>query len=227
MKTFEVGSFGNIEILGDSEKVYLPSHYAKKFIECLVGQPLAGTRFLDIGCGTGVIGIAAAKMGAEVVCSDVNAEAVESTLENAKRNAVQLDAIVSHGFDELTKLEAFDLIACNAPSNPNFVNNVVTPVNNGEDGRAFLDAVLTNAPTFLKRRGRLLSCSGSEQDWTKTSRILSENWADYKIIADMDEDFSSLSQFSEDVLRTWVDRGLCWESKGKVFHNVKYFFAYK
>jgi ribosomal protein L11 methyltransferase len=58
----------------------------------------------DVGCGTGVLGIAAAAWGATVTAVDVDPEAVEVTRENAERNDVTLatavgsaDAIVAGG----------------------------------------------------------------------------------------------------------------------------------
>ncbi len=56
---------------------------------------LAGKRVLDFGCGSGVVGIAAARAGAaQVICCDNNPEALNATAANAARNgvAVQLAA---------------------------------------------------------------------------------------------------------------------------------------
>lgn len=45
---------------------------------------------LDVGCGTGILGITAAKMGAQdVICLDIDRKAVEIAAENAKINNVQ------------------------------------------------------------------------------------------------------------------------------------------
>jgi ribosomal protein L11 methyltransferase len=50
---------------------------------------LAGSRVLDIGCGSGILAIAALKLGAATVIGlDTDPIAVEATLANARRNAV-------------------------------------------------------------------------------------------------------------------------------------------
>ncbi|MBL6763431.1 MAG: 50S ribosomal protein L11 methyltransferase [Verrucomicrobiae bacterium] len=49
----------------------------------------AGQTFIDIGCGSGILGIAAAKLGyGPVVSFDYNADSIRSARENAERNGV-------------------------------------------------------------------------------------------------------------------------------------------
>jgi len=61
-------------------------------LEQLPSFPLTGAQVLDNGCGTGVLGIAAAKLGAASVCAvDIDEKSVENTRENALLNQVQID----------------------------------------------------------------------------------------------------------------------------------------
>lgn len=180
-----------------------------------------------MGCGTGIIGIAAAKLGAQVVCADINKHAVENTRKNAKENGVDCHVVESDGFANIPREKRFDLIVCNAPSNPDYVDQVITPTDNGHDGRKFLDHVLEYGPQYTASGGRLLTCSGSEQNWEKTASMLTRHWADYRILKDLDEDFSNLNQFTDALLQRWVDEGLCWREDEKIMHSVRYFFAYR
>src|SRR5512133_1460252 len=51
--------------------------------------PLDGLRVLDLGSGSGILGIAAVRLGAAAaVCADVNPEAVESARRNGIANGV-------------------------------------------------------------------------------------------------------------------------------------------
>jgi ribosomal protein L11 methyltransferase len=50
--------------------------------------PLAGRRLLDMGCGSGILAIAAAKRGAEVLALDNDAQAVSVAAENVRLNGV-------------------------------------------------------------------------------------------------------------------------------------------
>jgi len=55
-------------------------------------------RVLDVGCGTGILGITAAKLGAqEVICVDIDKKAVEIALENAAINGVNEKVRILNG----------------------------------------------------------------------------------------------------------------------------------
>ena len=50
--------------------------------------------FLDMGCGSGILSIAAAKLGCKVVKGfDVDQEAVDASVENAEKNGVSVDYV--------------------------------------------------------------------------------------------------------------------------------------
>jgi ribosomal protein L11 methyltransferase len=70
-------------------------------------QELAPGSLLDIGCGSGVLSIAAAKLGfAPVVGIDVDEAAVEATRENARANGVEVRAQLADAFvDELPRTD--------------------------------------------------------------------------------------------------------------------------
>lgn len=58
------------------------------FHQTVADQVRPGERVLDMGTGTGVSGILAARAGAEVFATDVNPRAVECARANAERNGV-------------------------------------------------------------------------------------------------------------------------------------------
>ena len=81
-----------------------------------------GMRVLDLGCGCGLVGIAAARLcGAEnVVMCDIDPLAVEIAGRNAARNGVEgVKTAVSDGFAGLTDA-GFDLILSNPPYQSDF-----------------------------------------------------------------------------------------------------------
>jgi ribosomal protein L11 methyltransferase len=74
---------------------------------------LGGARVLDVGCGSGILGIAAARLGAgSVLGVDPDPIAVEATTTNARRNHVMRLLRARHG-SVPTHETAFDLVLAN------------------------------------------------------------------------------------------------------------------
>lgn len=86
-------------------------------MELLEEQVKPGSTVLDIGCGSGILGIVAAKVGAgQVICSDLDPNAVLVAKENVQINEVEKQIQVFAG--DLTEVPAIqntkaDLIVAN------------------------------------------------------------------------------------------------------------------
>jgi ribosomal protein L11 methyltransferase len=114
---------------------------------------------LDVGCGSGVLSIAAARLGFEPVTAvDVDAAAVEATLANAAANGVELAAV----------LQA-DALADFLPAADVAVANIALDV--VERVALRLDARLLVASGYLDRDE--LSPAG----WAKAGRRTADGWA--------------------------------------------------
>jgi release factor glutamine methyltransferase len=119
-----------------------------------------GERVLEIGCGAGLAAVLAARAGAEVVATDIRAEAVACTRDNAARNAVRVDVRHGDGYAPVAGLR-FDLIACSPPQMPTPPGRdrddaEAAADNGGPDGWALLDRVIAGAGEHLTPGGRLL-----------------------------------------------------------------------
>ncbi|MGI5883997.1 MAG: class I SAM-dependent methyltransferase [Candidatus Spyradocola sp.] len=81
-----------------------------------------GQRLLDLGCGAGLIGIAAAKVLGEeaVVLTDVDPAAVRCARENAVRNGVPGVQIVQGDALDAVDATGFDWILSNPPYHADF-----------------------------------------------------------------------------------------------------------
>ena len=65
----------------------------------VTGRPLAGRRVLELGCGLGLVSVAAALAGADVLAVDRSPEAVTFTAANATRNGATVATAVC-AFDQ-------------------------------------------------------------------------------------------------------------------------------
>ncbi len=84
-------------------------------LEWLEREIRAGDSLLDYGCGSGILGIAALKLGAgNVLGADIDAGALTAAADNARRNRVPLR--VAHSGDALTA--SFDCVVANILTNP-------------------------------------------------------------------------------------------------------------
>lgn len=98
----------------DDDNVYPPSEDSIFLIECLNVVP--GESILEIGCGSGVVSLHCAKMGAKVTAGDINPVAVELTRKNAKLNDLDINVILTNVYDSISG--TFDTIVFNLPYLP-------------------------------------------------------------------------------------------------------------
>lgn len=86
---------GVIELVIDPGRAFGTGTHAttRMCLELLLGIEAAGS-FADLGCGSGVLAIAAQKLGFRpVVAVDADRAAVEATVANARANATRLDRV--------------------------------------------------------------------------------------------------------------------------------------
>ncbi len=96
--------------------------------EKLLTMPLSERYILDMGCGTGVLAILAAKRGANPVLGiDIETNAVLNAIENVQRNHVT-NITIEEGKDDMIGDRKFDVILANINKNvlvaalPNYAN---------------------------------------------------------------------------------------------------------
>jgi ribosomal protein L11 methyltransferase len=76
-------------------------------------QPLAGKTVLDYGCGSGILAIAALRLGAASACAvDMDATALEVTRANAARNGIHRGLEIMHA-DRLPARFQADMVVAN------------------------------------------------------------------------------------------------------------------
>jgi release factor glutamine methyltransferase len=122
----------------------------------------AGDRMLEIGTGTGLAAVLAARAGARVVATDVAEAAIRCARANAVLNGVadRVEVLQGDGFAPV-RGRLFDLICTSPPQMPTPPDRersdpTAAADNGGRDGWALLDRVIAGAPTHLAPGGRLV-----------------------------------------------------------------------
>jgi len=83
-------------------------------LKAIVDAAIPGCAVADIGCGSGVLAIAAARQGATtVIATDIAPDAIIATLDNARRNEVDDVVDVSTVTVEELDRSSFDIVVAN------------------------------------------------------------------------------------------------------------------
>lgn len=138
-----------------------------------------GRTVLDVGTGTGALGIAAARAGAAAVTAvDLSVRSVVATWLNSRLHRVPVE--VRHGdlFGPVAG-RRFDLVLTNPPYVP--ARSGLLPRHRmgrcwdaGLDGRALLDRICDAAPTVLTEDGVLLLVQSELSGEQATLRLLAD-----------------------------------------------------
>ena len=83
-------------------------------LQALMEETIKG-QILDLGCGYGVISIILKKIldDADLMAVDINPRAIELTNINSKTNQVEIETVVSNGYENISKL--FNVVITNPP----------------------------------------------------------------------------------------------------------------
>jgi release factor glutamine methyltransferase len=143
----------SIEIEVGSE-VYNPSDDSYLLLKVVEVSP--EERFLEMGPGTGLLSIHAAKLGAIVTAADVNPHAVECTKRNAAKNSVRIDTVKSDLFEKVRG--NYDVIVFNPPYLPGAATStswIERAWSGGDEGSETAVQFLNDAWRHLSPGGRI------------------------------------------------------------------------
>jgi len=86
-------------------------------LEWLAENNIRGKTVIDFGCGSGILALAAVKLGAEKAYAvDIDPQALKASQENAKRNGITDRLVIAHPED--IQLPVVDILVANVLLNP-------------------------------------------------------------------------------------------------------------
>jgi release factor glutamine methyltransferase len=137
------------------------------FAEFIGRLDLRGLRVIDVGTGSGILALAAARAGAEnVVAADINPNAALNAAENARANGLgdRVTAVCSNLLAALAPKPLFDVILSSPPKHAGEPRNLAD--RGWHAGPAYRDisALFDQASERLKPGGRLYVMVSSDSD---------------------------------------------------------------
>lgn len=147
------------------EDVYAPtaSDVGDPFHRAVADEVRPGDRVLDMGTGSGVSAILAAKVAREVVAVDINPRAVECASANAVRNGVDGQITFFEG-DVFGGVDGqFDLVVFDPPFRWFAARDLLEKAH-ADEGYRTLRTFMSEVPDRLRPGGRVLMNFGSSGD---------------------------------------------------------------
>jgi release factor glutamine methyltransferase len=143
---------------------------SRMLLDHLQTLDLRGKRFLEIGTGSGLIAICAARKGAEVTATDVNPTAVENARSNATRNGVSVTFHVSDVWDRVPP-GPFDVIAVNPPYYPRAPDTWASYAWRCGERYEFFDKFFRSLDAFSNPTSRCFMCLSEASPVEQISKI--------------------------------------------------------
>ena len=157
-----------LHAIGEPPKqVYRPSDDTFLMLEAISEFPFKGKETLDMGTGSGILGLFAAIHGANVTMADIDESVVRYAASVADSLGVNVKAIRSDLFSNIPG--RFDVILFNPPYLPSTTSR--DPVTDGGlSGSAVADRFLRELPEHMNRNGSAFLLLSTQNDPSSLSR---------------------------------------------------------
>jgi len=160
-------------------KVYAPSDDTFLMIAAIATLSIEGKEVLDVGTGSGLLGLYCALRSARVTASDIDEAAINHTTNAARSLGVDLKLVVSDLFSNVPG--QFDLILFNPPYLPSKDIHDKT-VDGGHRGTVVINRFLRELPRHLRSDGEALLLVSSFN--SPEERLQTYNMFDFSTIAE-------------------------------------------
>lgn len=153
-----------------------PGHFrsSRLLARHLQSLPLEDLRVADVGTGSGLLGLRAAKSGAIVTALDINPRAVACAEANVDRNGLRdrMRVRLSDVFAGAPDGDRYDLIVTNPPFYPREADDPADHAFAAGDGHGFMARFAGSLPERLAPGGQVLMIHSSDTDFSPVTALM-------------------------------------------------------
>lgn len=178
-----------------NKSTLIPRQDTELLVETIISMANEGAKIIDIGTGSGCIGISLAKYikNSDVTVADISKAAIETSIQNAKRNSVKVKAVHLDILNDIPKGK-FDIVVSNPPyietDTIKTLDSVVRDyephlaLDGGKDGLVFYKKITDTALKILNDGGILAYEIGYNQGGS-VSKIVKDKFNNVCVIKDL------------------------------------------
>lgn len=148
--------YDDIEVLVHPD--VFPPHLTistKILLDFMAPMKLGEKRFLELGCGSGIVSLYASKKGAKVTATDINSIALSYLQKAADKNQLSLEVLHSDLFENLQE-HHFDCIFINPPYYPRKAKNSKEQAWFCGENFEYFNRLFTQLPPYISDETQVL-----------------------------------------------------------------------
>ena len=223
-------------MIKQEKNVFTPNATTKLLVDSTVKIIKKKSDVLDLGCGTGYVGISVAKKlkyKNNYYFSDISNKAINLCKKNAKKNKIIINAKAGTMYNPWQN-KKFDLIIESisaiakkvAKISPWYKNGI--PCDCGEDGTDLVNNVLKETKKYLKKNGKLIFPIVTLSNKKKILKIAKKNFKNVKILFSKDWPLPKSMYSKKKLLKALKKNGVIdYKTKyGLILYSSEIYLAY-
>jgi SAM-dependent methyltransferase len=223
-------------MIKEEKKVFTPNATTRLLVESTLETIKKKSDILDLGCGTGFVGLTVAKKTKfknNYYFSDLSQKAINLCKKNAERNKVKIYAKAGSMYEPWQD-KKFDLIIESisaiakkvAVISPWYKNGI--PCDCGEDGAELVNDVLKVTRKFLKKNGKLIFPIVTLSNKNRILRTARKNFKNVKLLVSKDWPLPKSMYSKRSLLEKLKKKGLIsYKTKyGLILYSSEIYIAY-